>query len=115
MNVSPTVPCKHCGRPTFMVFTQQCDSCWEERRSGKFAALEAENAALRGKLADAESDCKRLHTAFMDAKYPTVLPTRGGRYRMRSGLFNGDSSMTPCTPLKPFRCWQYRKLMQEEK
>jgi hypothetical protein len=50
MNASPTVRCKHCGKPTPMLGTEQCDSCWEERRSGKFAALEAENAALRAEV-----------------------------------------------------------------
>ena len=45
--ISETVPCQHCGTPTAMLFTKQCDSCWQTRTSGEFEKLEEANALLR--------------------------------------------------------------------
>ena len=58
-----TVPCKNCGTPTRMLGTQQCDPCWEERRSGKLDVAEARIAQLEAAL------IQRGHQPYCAAQY----------------------------------------------
>jgi hypothetical protein len=77
-----TAPCKHCGQPTKMLGTKQCDGCWQERRSGRMDTLET---ALR--------EIARYDGFYASAKNPAIRNIR--KIALAALGFTNDTAAEP--------------------